>query len=216
MAARGMNIFHASQVVAGASCKLDDQASDSASEDPNRPWTTVPTLTAVSTPHSDLTLNVDVARHWSESPPPPTQPSHPAPLSQHNHKRNFSAIASTEASSISNTPSASASHKKARVRIMSNAEALAGLRSQLAMFGKTFLEGTSSLAAPTSVIAPSPTHKTMAIQRAQELELDLDDEKLVSLICIFQADMNDADAYLILKREGVWKRWIKSTLSTLL
>ena len=60
-AARGMNVFHASQVVAGASCKLDNQASDSASEDPNWPWTTAPTFAAVSTPHSDLTLNVDVA-----------------------------------------------------------------------------------------------------------------------------------------------------------
>ena len=61
MAARGMNIFHASQAVAGASCKLDDQASDSASKDPNRPWTTAPTLAAVSPPHSDLMLNIDVA-----------------------------------------------------------------------------------------------------------------------------------------------------------
>ena len=42
-------------------CKLDDQASNSASEDPNWPWTTAPTLSAVSTSHSDLTLNVDVA-----------------------------------------------------------------------------------------------------------------------------------------------------------
>ena len=86
---------------------------------------------------------------------------------------------------------------------MSNAKALAGLCSQLATFGKTFLEGTSSLAAPTSVIALSPTCKTMAIQQAQELELDLDNEKLVSLIHIFQANVNMADAYLVLKREGV-------------
>ena len=65
---------------------------------------------------------------------------------------------------MSNTLLASVSHKKTHIRTMSNAEALAGLRSQLAMFGETFLEGTLSLAAPTSVIALSPTCKTMAIQ----------------------------------------------------
>ena len=163
-AARGMNIFHASQVVAGASCNLDDQASDSASKDPNWSWTTTPTLTAVSTPHSNLMPNVDVAQNWSELPPLPTQLSHPAPLSQRNHKQNYSAIASTELSSISNTLSASVSHKKVHVRIMSNAKALADLHSELATFGKMFLEETSSLATPAFVITLSPTHKTMAIQ----------------------------------------------------
>ena len=39
---------------------------------------------------------------------------------------------------------------------MSNAEALIGLHSELATFGGTFLEGTSSLAALPPVIAPTP------------------------------------------------------------
>ena len=81
---------------------------------------------------------------------------------------------------------------------MSNAEALMGLCSELAMFGGTFLEGTSSLAAPPPVIAPTPSQKTKAIQQAQELELDLDDERLVLLIQIFQTDVNAADAYMAL------------------
>ena len=82
---------------------------------------------------------------------------------------------------------------------MSNVEALVGLRSELAMFGGTFLKGTSSMAAPLPMIAPSPSRKLKVIQHAQELELDLDDERLVLLICIFQVDVNAADAYKVLK-----------------
>ena len=43
----------------------------------------------------------------------------------------------------------------------------------------------------------------------------MDDEMLVSLIQIFQADVNAVDAYMVLKREGVQKLWIESTLLAL-
>jgi hypothetical protein len=44
-----------------------------------------------------------------------------------------------------------------------------------------------------------------AIQQAQDLEQDLDDESLAKLICIFQADVDAADAYVVIKREGLHK-----------
>ena len=213
--AKGTNIFHASQAVIGADGDLDDPGSNGGSADQDRPQTPdndAPAHDSV-TPHRDMVLDAKLARSWPITPPP--APSAQSPPFKRSHKQNHSAITSTVASSISTTPSASTSRKKSRTGVMSNAEALVGLRSQLAVFSGTFLEGTSLMAAPPPLIAPSPSRKTKAIQQAQELELDLDDEKLVSLIRIFQADVNAADAYMVLKREGVWKLWIESTLSAL-
>ena len=105
-------------------------------------------------------------------------------------------------------------HKKPCTRITSQADTIIGLRSELASFGGTFLEGTSSLAPLPSVIALLPCRKTKAIIQAQELEVDLEDEKLVSLIHIFQTDVNAVDAYMMLKCDGVQKIWVKSTLDT--
>jgi hypothetical protein len=36
--------------------------------------------------------------------------------------------------------------------------------------------------------------------------------ELAKLIRIFQSDVNAADAYMVIKREGVHKAWILSTL----
>jgi hypothetical protein len=65
---------------------------------------------------------------------------------------------------------------------------------------------------PLPTLAPSPSRKTKAIQRAQELEEGLDDDKLAALIRVFQADVNAADAYLVIKRDGLRRAWIASTL----
>jgi len=108
-------------------------------------------------------------------------------------------------------------NKKLYIGVTSHSQAntIMGLHSELASFAGTFLEGTSSMAPLPSAIAPSPLQKTKAIQWAQELEVDLDDEGLVSLIRIFQADVNAADAYMVLRHDGVQKKWIESTLDAL-
>ena len=132
-------------------------------------------------------------------------------------KRNHSAVCLELATSESMTVTLNlmgTTHKKPRTGITSQADAIIGPRSDLASFGGTFLKGTSSLAPLPPVIAPSPCRKTKAIIRAQELEVDLEDEKLVSLIHIFQTDVNAADAYMVLKRDRVRKIWVKSTLDT--
>lgn len=87
--------------------------------------------------------------------------------------------------------------------------ALQGLREELSSFGQTFIEVSTP---PVPSLAPSPSRKTKAIQRAQELEDELDDVRLAELIRVFQADVNAADAYLVIKRDGLRKAWIASTL----
>jgi hypothetical protein len=99
-----------------------------------------------------------------------------------------------------------------RIRNNSASAALQGLTSELQNFGATFLDGITATATPLPAIPPSPVRKTKAIQQAQDLEQDLDDESLAKLICIFQADVNAADAYVVIKREGLCKAWISSTL----
>ena len=42
-----------------------------------------------------------------------------------------------------------------------------------------------------------------AIECAQELETELDDEHLVALIRLFQTDVSAANAYLVLKHDGL-------------
>ena len=221
--AKGANVFHASQAVAGADGDLDNQGSEGGSEDGDRPQTPngdVPASGAVAydgiTPVCETEPDPGFTQDWSTTPPP-TQSAPSArqpPPSRRSHKRDHSAMSSSAASPTSTNPSTS--HKRLRTGVISNAEALAGLHSELTVFGGTFLEGASSMAPPPPMIAPSPSRKTKAIQRAQELEVDLDDKKLVSLIRIFQADVNAADAYMVLEREGVRKLWIESTLSALL
>ena len=42
-----------------------------------------------------------------------------------------------------------------------------------------------------------------AMECTQELETELDDECLVALIGLFQTDVSDANAYLVLKCDGL-------------
>lgn len=94
-------------------------------------------------------------------------------------------------------------HKKPCTGIISQADVIIELHSELVSFGGTFLERTSSLAPLPPVIALSPCQKMKAIIRTQELEVDLKDEKLMSLIHIFQMNVNAVDAYMMLKCNGV-------------
>ena len=217
--ARGANVFHASQAVAAAT-GIADSAADSSDGDEVDAQVMTPehdTTEHDDAPHN-AALDQELQQNWSTTPPPslpPSQSAQPAPPFKRSHKRNHSAISPEWATSGSTTPSTNTTHKKSRIGVISRADAITGLRSELALFNGTFLEGTSSMAPLPPAIAPSPARKMKAIQRAQELEVDLNDEKLVSLIQIFQVDVNAADAYMVLKREGVRKMWIKSTLDAL-
>jgi hypothetical protein len=157
---------------------------------------------------------------WSPSPPPqghspaPLKDRSPTPLSfAPSHKRKHSALSalSSAAASARSTPSASSGPKRARKEV-TGPVALQGLTAELSTFGQTFLEGVTSTVPPPPLLAPSPSRKTKAIQRAQELEDELDDDRLAALIRVFQADVNAADAYLVIKREGLRRAWIASTL----
>ena len=48
--------------------------------------------------------------------------------------------------------------------------------------------------------------------RVQELEADLDDEQLLSLIDLFQANVSAADTYMTLKQDGLRKAWVHSKI----
>ena len=52
-------------------------------------------------------------------------------------------------------------------------------------------------------VLSSPEQKMWAMEHAQELETELDDEHLVALIGLFQTDVSAADAYLVLKHDGL-------------
>jgi hypothetical protein len=150
----------------------------------------------------------DVEEHipWSPTPPPRNRSPGPSVI---NHKCKHSNISSGN-TSINSTIS-----KKGR-RDVSSRGAFVGLRDELSTFSNTFLDGIAlAKAPPTTTLAPSPLRKTKAIMRAQELEEDLDDEKLAALIWIFQSDVNAADAYMVIKQPGLRKAWIENTLPSI-
>lgn len=70
--------------------------------------------------------------------------------------------------------------------------------------------------ASASLPPSTPQRKQLAMRRAQKLEDHLDDDRLVSLINIFQKDASAADAYLVLERDGLRRAWVEDQLSTLL
>jgi hypothetical protein len=86
------------------------------------------------------------------------------------------------------------------------------LSDQLSDFTDAYRAGTAAEASPRD-FASSPERKRMAMERAQELESDLDDTRLVALIGLFRKDVSAADAYLVLKREGLRKVWVETELA---
>ena len=89
--------------------------------------------------------------------------------------------------------------------------ALHGISSSLVEFNGIFQDGLESMANPRDVDT-TPKRKRAAMTRVQELEADLDDEQLLSLIDLFQADVSAADTYMTLKRDGLRKAWVHSKI----
>ncbi len=96
--------------------------------------------------------------------------------------------------------------------VTNGTSAVQGLTTKLSAFGNTFLEGIVIAAPLTPILVLLPLHKTRAILHAQELEKNLDNRKLVVLICIFQLDVNTANTYIVIKCLGLCKAWIEDIL----
>lgn len=94
---------------------------------------------------------------------------------------------------------------------LTGAGALQGISSGLVEFNSIFRDGLESMANPHGVDA-TPKRKKAAMIRLQELEDDLEDEQLLSIIDLFQADVSAADTYMTLKRESLWKAWVRSKI----
>ena len=76
------------------------------------------------------------------------------------------------------------------------------LSDQLSDFTDAFWAGTAANIQPYTVLS-SPEKKMQAMECTQELETKLDDEHLVALIGLFQIDVSAADAYFVLKCDGL-------------
>ena len=100
----------------------------------------------------------------------------------------------------------------ARKRQASGPTALMFLSDQLSDFTDAYRAGTAAETGSRN-FGSSPERKTMAIERAQDLESDLDNIHLVALIGLFQTDVSAADAYLALKRDGLRKVWVAANIA---
>jgi hypothetical protein len=194
---KGLNVFHATQLA------LNDKPDDNSDrllgldEEPD---------TDADRPEIDVAEEARQAQSpivgddieeripWSPTPPPRNRSPGTSVI---NHKCKHSNISS------SNTSINSTVLKKGCYDVSSRG-AFVGLKDELSTFSNTFLDGIAlAKAPPTTTLALSPLCKTKAIMRAQELEEDLDDEKLSALIQIFQSDVNAADAYMVIKWPGL-------------
>lgn len=63
-----------------------------------------------------------------------------------------------------------------------------------------------------SNVEATPHRKKQASQRAQDLEDYLGDTEMVKLLRCFEENVDSADAYLALKREGLHKTWVQERL----
>jgi hypothetical protein len=114
------------------------------------------------------------------------------------HKRSHSAAFSNSASGAS-TPTTSSKRT-------TGPGALEFLGQRLGDFTTAFCDTN------TKSIATTPERKMRAIERAQDIEADLNDEELVSLITVFETDGAAADTYLAIKRETLRKIWVQKKL----
>ncbi|RPD70630.1 hypothetical protein L226DRAFT_525741 [Lentinus tigrinus ALCF2SS1-7] len=90
----------------------------------------------------------------------------------------------------------------------SGAQALTGMTGQLDNFNDTM----HKILTLEQGDASTPQCKQKAMIQVQQLETDLSDDQLVSLINIFQLQAGAADAYLVLQREGLRKAWVQDKL----
>lgn len=126
-----------------------------------------------------------------------------APLSL--HRRKYSAlIASGSGSAYTTSPSSTPGPSSAKRRHVSKPELpaldpeAAAISERIDNFTEAFRVATGTA---TTGLEASPIRKCRAIRSAQELEEDLSDSELVSLVNIFRSDVGAADTYLELKHQ---------------
>ena len=95
--------------------------------------------------------------------------------------------------------------------------AVHGEMSELNGLFRDFLQANSTSPSGSQSGTPSlppstPQRKQLAMRRAQELEYELDDEGMVSLLELFETDASAADAYLVIERPALRKAWVARKL----
>jgi len=148
-------------------------------------------------PTSDADDQLDLALKNAHPLPPP-------PVS----KRKYSALMAS--ASITPSPGLSAKRRHVSAAAISPDSEMTALNVWLDNFTDAFWSATGTSVAAGLESSPMCRHR--AIHSAHELEINLSDVRLAALINIFIADVNAADAYMELKREGLRKTWVADRL----
>ncbi|KAI9437169.1 hypothetical protein H4582DRAFT_2077549 [Lactarius indigo] len=188
--ARGQNIFHPSQEIPIDPHLLEGQEAGMMDRDSNKSFS-----------------------NWEKTPPPsPSHTSTPTAILEYSlvPATRLTATSLKRQSSTSESGSASTGYAPIR-QCLTGAGALQGISSGLVEFDGIFHEGLESMGNPCGIDA-TPKWKKVAMTCVQELEDDLEDEQLLSIIDLFQADVSTADTYMTLKREGLQKAWVHSKI----
>src|SRR5882762_1330577 len=106
------------------------------------------------------------------------------------------------------TPLSSSGGKGIRVRQTLTAAAIAQVAETIADIG-------TSIGNSRTGTESSPVRKRKAMDLTQELEDDLSDNDLSSLLELFETNVMAADAYVTIKREGLRKTWVQRKLAKL-
>ena len=81
-------------------------------------------------------------------------------------------------------------------------------------FTKAFIASYST--SESSTAPTTPQRKIQAANYAQEIEDELDDDELTSLLNVLQEEPHAADFYLSLKRDNLRKNWVKRKIAPLM
>jgi hypothetical protein len=174
---------------------------------------------------------IDLTSDSPDDPPPPSSPLCPlttvsvsasasaSTSTSASSKRKFSALDSLGSASLksSSTCGSGSGSLEKRLRLTGWA-VLNGLKESLDDFTTVFRAGLMQTAGPVTrdCADTSLEHKRKAMDRLQECETDLDDDRLIALIDLFKTDVNAVDAYVVLKRESTRKAWVRKQLREVL
>ena len=188
--AKGANVFHAGQALPEIDSNINPILYELGADGDSRWQTQTPAINSEDD-RDDIP--------WSHSPSPVLLPE----VIPATHKHGYSSVS---------TPSSIDTASKRAKRDISRSVALQELTKELSNFSMSFLEGIFATTPSIQLLTPSPSWKTKAIQRVQDIEEELTDSELATLICIFQDDVNSANAYMAIKQDGIRREWIAAAL----
>jgi hypothetical protein len=165
--------------------------------------------TPAPTPHSDVPAPTRLA-----TPFPPSYPVMPLPSTIHKQRNSALAASGSPFSSISTSPSSTPGPSAKRHHISKilpdrDPEDIT-MGEHMDNFTKAFRVATVTASTGVEV---SPICKHRAICSAQELEVNLSDTNLTTLVDLFHTDVSAADTYMELKQDSLRKVWITNQLS---